>query len=58
MGRFALTSIGLPTVAAESVDHPDEASIQIPTTGTEAEVSLALAVVEQPMAGAIAVSLW
>jgi len=51
VGRFALMSIGLPTVTAENVDYPDETSIQIPMTGAENEGSLALAVVDPSMAG-------
>jgi len=51
VGRFALMSIGFPTMAAESVDHPDETSIQIPMTGAENEGSPALAVVDPSMAG-------
>jgi len=50
VGRFALMSIGFPTVAAESLDYPDETSIQIPMTGAESEGSLALAVVDPSMA--------
>jgi len=41
VGRFALMSIGRPTVAAESVDHPDETSIQIPMTGAVVDPSMA-----------------
>jgi len=51
VGSFALMSIGRAIVAAESVDHPDETSIQIPMTGAESEGSLALAVVDHSMAG-------
>jgi len=51
VGRFALMSIGFPTVAAENVDCPDETSIQIPMTGAESEGSLALTVVDPSTAG-------
>jgi len=50
VGRFALMSIGFPTVAAESVNHPDETSIQIPMTGAGSEGSPALAVVDPSIA--------
>jgi len=58
VGRYALMSIGLPTVAAESVDHPDETSIQIPMTGAESEGLLPLLSSIIPWPEASAIALW
>jgi len=52
VGLLALASTGSLTVAAEILDHTDEASIQIPTTAAKDEGSLVLVTVDDfPMAG-------